>query len=242
MLTRDDGLEWAALFRAQGYRLVVPRVAKRTIVIPLDRPLEQLRKGLDQKWRNCLNSAERGNLIIRQGDDGTVFDLFLEVYREMLTRKRLGEPGDIRSFMAAQAALPNRFKLMVFVALEDGRPAAGVICSAIGDRGVFVFGATGSNGMKNRASYLLQWRAIEWLRERQCRLYDLHGVNAETNPGVYAFKKGLCGKNGSEVEMVGSFEASDGARMRLMMEAADRVNDSYKRLKAAFGRYRGFQG
>ena len=242
MLTRDDGVEWAALFRAQGYRLVVPRVAKRTIVIPLDRPLEQLRKGLDQKWRNCLNSAERGNLIIRQGDDGTVFDLFLEVYREMLTRKRLGEPGDIRSFMAAQAALPNRFKLMVFVALEDGRPAAGVICSAIGDRGVFVFGATGSNGMKNRASYLLQWRAIEWLRERQCRLYDLHGVNAETNPGVYAFKKGLCGKNGSEVEMVGSFEASDGARMRLMMEAADRVNDSYKRLKAAFGRYRGFQG
>lgn len=242
MLTRDDGLAWAALFREQGYRHVVPRMPKQTIVVPLDPPLEQLRKGLDQKWRNCLNSAERNNLTIRQGHEGPVFDLFLEVYREMLTRKRLGEPGDIRSFMAAQAALPDRFKLMVFVALEDGRPAAGVICSAIGDRGVFVFGATGTNGMKNKASYLLQWRVLEWLRQRQCRLYDLHGVNAETNPGVYAFKKGLCGKNGSEVEMLGSFEASDGGRMRLVMAAAERGHEAYKRLKASVGRYRGFQG
>ena len=242
MLTRQDGLEWPALFREQGYRHVVPRVPKRTIVVPLDRPLEQLRKGLDQKWRNCLNSAERNSLSIRQGDAPSLFEPFLEVYREMLTRKRLGEPGDIRGFMTAQAALPDRFKLKVFVALEDGTPSAGVICSAMGERGVYVFGATGSSGMKNKASYLLQWRAIEWLRERQCRVYDLHGANAETNPGVYAFKMGLSGKNGSEVEMLGHFEAWAGVRMGLLMQAAERANDSYKRLKAVYGRYRGFQG
>lgn len=242
LLTREDGVEWPASFCEAGYRHVVPRLRKRTVVIPLDRPLEQLRKGLDQKWRNCLNSAERNNLAIQEGEDTRHFDLFLEVYREMLDRKRLGEPGDIRSFMAAQVALPDRFRLKVFVALEGGRPSAGVICSAIGGRGLFVFGATGSAGMKSKASYLLQWRMIEWLRERQCGIYDLHGVNAETNPGVYAFKMGLCGKNGSEVDMLGHFEAWDGIRMRALMGVAERANDSLKRLKGAYTRYRGFQG
>ena len=242
MLTGADGAEWSALFREHGYRHVVPRVRKRTILVDLDRPLEQLRKGLDQKWRNCLNSAERNQLAIRQGGDGALFELFLEVYREMLTRKRLGEPGDIRSFMKAQASLPDRFKLMVFVALEEGKPSAGVMCSVMGDRGVFVFGATGSSGMRNKASYLLQWRVIEWLRERQCTIYDLHGSNAETNPGVHAFKMGLCGKNGGEVEMVGRFEAGDGIRARFLMTAAERANDASKRLKTIYRRYRGFQG
>jgi lipid II:glycine glycyltransferase (peptidoglycan interpeptide bridge formation enzyme) len=242
MLTRADGAEWSALFQEQGYRHVLSRVRKRTILIDLDRPLEQLRKGLDQKWRNCLNSAERNKLIVRQGDDGALFELFLEVYREMLARKDLGEPGDIRAFMKAQKNLPDRFKLMVFVALDEGKPAAGVICSAMGHRGVFVFGATGSSGMRNKASYLLQWRVVEWLRERQCRVYDLHGSNAETNPGVYAFKMGLCGKNGTEVEMLGHFDAGAGIRTRLLMRSADRGNDLYKRLKTIYGRYRGFQG
>ena len=66
-------------------------------------------------------------------------------------------------------------------------------------------------------------------------MYDLHGSNAETNPGVYAFKMGLCGKNGREVEMVGHFEAYDGARMRLLMKAADRANEVYKELKTRYG-------
>jgi len=242
MLTGADGAEWSTLFQEQGYRHVLPRVRKRTILVDLDRPLEQLRKGLDQKWRNCLNSAERNKLVVRQGDDGALFELFLEVYREMLTRKRLGEPGDIRGFMRAQKSLPDRFKLMVFVALDEGKPAAGVICSAMGHRGVFVFGATGSSGMRNKASYLLQWRVVEWLRERQCRVYDLHGSNAETNPGVYAFKMGLCGRNGGEVEMLGHFDAGAGIRTRLLMTSADRVNDFYKWLKTIYGRYRGFQG
>jgi lipid II:glycine glycyltransferase (peptidoglycan interpeptide bridge formation enzyme) len=242
MLTREDDMKYVEVFREHGYRHVAPRIRKHTIILDVNRPLEQLRKGFDQKWRNCLNGAERNNLEIRQGDEEPLFGLFLEVYREMLARKQLGEPGDIRSFMTAHTALPDRFKLRVFVALEAGKPAAGVICSAIGGRGVYVFGATGSRGMRNKASYLLQWRVLEWLRQRQCHAYDLHGANAEANPGVYAFKMGLCGKNGREVEMLGHFDAFDALQTRVLMAVADRANDSYKRLKAIYGRYRGFRG
>jgi len=242
LLTREDGMEWSSLFCEQGYRFVPPRVHKRTIVVELHPPVEQLRRGLDQKWRNCLNRAERNDLVIREGDDEALFELFLEVYREMLTRKRLGEPGDIRSFKAAQTALPNRFKLRAFVALEEGQPAAGAICSAIGERGVYVFGATGTRGMSNKASYLLQWRIVQWLKEQQCTVYDLHGSNADANPGVYSFKMGLCGRNGREVEMLGHFEAFDGVSMKIVMKVADGANNSYKTLKGFYERFQGFQG
>lgn len=243
LLTREDDPAWSAILEAEGYRHAVPARSKRTILIKgLDRPLDQLRRGLDQKWRNCLNNAERNNLEVRAGEDESLFELFLDVYREMLARKRLAEPGDIRGFRAAHTALPDRFKLKVFVALHDGKPSAGVICSAIGGMGVFAFGATSNNGMRNKASYLLQWRALEWLKEARCTAYDLHGSDAEANPGVYAFKMGLCGKNGREVEYLGNFEATGGIRSRLLLKAADHANDSYKRLRATYERYRGFRG
>lgn len=242
LLTGKDDAEWVSLFRQQGYRHVVPARGNRTIVIDLDRPLDQLRRGLDQKWRNRLNSAEKQDLVIRQGDDEPMFELFLDVYRQMLARKRLAEPGDIRGFRAAQSMLPDRFKLQVFVAMADGVPAAGVICSAVGGRGIFAFGATSAVGMKNRASYALQWRVIEWLKHNRCTLYDLHGSDAETNPGVYAFKIGLCGRNGGEETFIGHFEASDGLRTGLLLRAADRANAVYKRLRAARERVGGFRG
>ena len=82
---------------------------------------------------------------------------------------------------------------------------------------------------------------IQWLKEQECTVYDLHGTNAEGNPGVYAFKRGLCGKNGREVEMAGHFEAYEGVRMRVVMTAADRANESYKKLRSLYGRLRGFR-
>jgi lipid II:glycine glycyltransferase (peptidoglycan interpeptide bridge formation enzyme) len=241
-LTRDDGVDWLAQFRARGYRRVESHVEKRTMLVDLDRPLDDLRRGLDQKWRNGLNRAEKGNLEVREGQEPGMFELFSDLYRDMLARKRLSEAGDIASVRAAQAALPDRLQSRVFVALQDGQPSAATVCSAIGRRGVYLAGATGASGMSNKASYLLQWRMIQWLKERECRVYDLHGTNAEANPGVYAFKAGLCGKNGREVEMAGQFEAVLGVRARLVMRGADRANASFKRVKAVLARLRGRDG
>ncbi len=48
---------------------------------------------------------------------------------------------------------------------------------------------------------------MEWLKAEAVTRYDLHGVNAERNPGVYRFKSDLCGAaNGRHVRFVGRFE------------------------------------
>ena len=102
--------------------------------------------------------------------------------------------------------------------------------------------ATADTGMKNKASYLVQWRGVQWLKEMGCLEYDLHGSNAVTNPGVYAFKMGLCGKNGQEVEFAGNFEAHHDARSQMVVRMADLMSHEYKKLKTIYGKYRGFQG
>lgn len=242
LFTHDWRPECPSLFQTEAYSHVPLGEARRTMIIDLQHPLADLRKGLDQKWRNCLNRAEKNDLQISEGTDDAMFELFLRIYGEMVTRKRLVEPGNIRSFRSMQGMLPERYKTRVIVVLDKGEPSAGVIISAIGSTGILLFGATADRGMSNKASYLAHWRAVQWLKERHCAAYDLHGVNAQSNPGVYLFKRGLCGRNGKEVEVLGPFDAHHGLHNRLALAAADFANQRYKRLKSLYGKYRGFQG
>ena len=218
------------------------RDPERTIILDLSRSLSELRQGLEKKWRNCLSSAERHGLDVHEGCDDTLFDQFLGPYREMLARKQIAEPGDIRRFRAIQAALPESLKMRVFLVSDRGIPVAGAICSAIGRQGVFLFGATSDQGMQNKASYLAQWRVIEWLKLKGCAEYDLHGANAKSNPGVFAFKKGLCGRNGREVDSAGYFDAYNGLPGRVLLTLADLGDRGHKAVRRYYRRQRGFRG
>ena len=57
--------------------------------------------------------------------------------------------------------------------------------------------------MKNKASYLLQWEMIKWLKQKGCQRYDLGGINLDDNPGVYHFKSGITDQ---EVLGMGTYE------------------------------------
>jgi hypothetical protein len=221
MLTDADDRAFVSMLEQEGFSPVTSESRQRTMLVDLTPPLDQLRKGLDQKWRNCLNSGERSGLKIVEGDDDRLIEQFRVPFEEMVSRKGLSEPGDIRSFQAIQRELPEHQKMRVFLAFSEGEVHAGAIASLLGERGIYHFGATGSKGMKSKASYVLQWRIINWLKERNCCMYDLHGVNPTKNPGGYHFKSGLCGRNGKEVAFVGSFDACHGARARITAAAAN---------------------
>ena len=239
----DGDAAWREVLEAECYYASPHLAAGKTILVDLAPSLDDLRKGLDKKWRNCLKSSESNGLSLDEGSDDAMFEVFLTMYREMLHRKNLAEPGDIRRFHAMQSILPSRHRMRVFVARdEQGTPCAGAICSAIGSRGIFLFGATADQGMKNKASYLVQWRIVQWLKQQGCSEYDLHGSNAEANPGVYAFKMGLCGKNGREVAALGSYEAYENSTDRVLLQSIDCANAALKKLKSFYEKRRGFRG
>jgi lipid II:glycine glycyltransferase (peptidoglycan interpeptide bridge formation enzyme) len=242
MMTDHDDPALVTALKDEGFREVSFAPRQRTMLIDLSVPLDQLRKGLGSRWRNYLNNGEREELEIVEGVDDALIDQFVVPFRQMVSRKGLSQPGDIQSFRALQRDLPTRHKMRVFLARSKGTLCAGAIASHIGERGIYHFGALGNSGMHTKASYVLQWRIIEWLKRRGCAVYDLHGVSRLDNPGGYQFKSGLCGKNGKEVEFVGTFDAVASGRATLTSKAAILVQERRKiilRMKRAVRSARG---
>ena len=179
---------------AAGFARRPGEVGQRTLLMPIDVPPEALRARMDQKWRNGLNRAERHGLQLEEGDDETLFARFSTIHREMRKRKGFRAMSDPDALRALQPRLPERHRMRVFLASSQGETAAGVVCSQIGDFGLYLHGATSDCGMRTQASYLLQWCTLQWLQQRGARCYNLHGIDPEANPGTYHFKAGLAGR------------------------------------------------
>jgi lipid II:glycine glycyltransferase (peptidoglycan interpeptide bridge formation enzyme) len=170
-----------------------PGDSYRTILLDLSMPLEELRKKLDGKWRNQLNRAEKNGLTIIEGSGEAEFTTMIALFNEMWQRKQFAVASDINEFRRVQQSLPDRQKMRVFICLKDGVPMSGLLGTGMGDCGIYLFGGTSDEGMKQKGSYLLQWRMIQWLKESGVRFYNLGGINPITNPGVYHFKQGMNG-------------------------------------------------
>lgn len=213
--------ELAPILESEGYELLRDEPVQRTLLLPLDEPLDALRRNLEQKWRNCLNRAERNELTLRSGSDGALFDEFVGLYRQMHQRKGFHETSDVNEFRRIQDALTDTERLRVGIVYANHQPVAGIVCSAMGDTGIYLYGATGDVGMGTNASYLLQWDALTWLKSRGCRWYNLHGINPQTNPGTYRFKVGLAGKTGIDDHYLGTYQVSAGPLSRTALQGAN---------------------
>jgi lipid II:glycine glycyltransferase (peptidoglycan interpeptide bridge formation enzyme) len=219
--------------QSSGYAERIHDRPQRTLLMPLDGTLQELRSRLDQKWRNCLNRAEKNDLVVEQGDGDDLFERFVRMHQEMRERKGFEAMSDPNEFRAIQRDLPARHKMQVILASRWGTLAAGIVCSRIGDFGLFLHGATSDAGLGSNASYLLQWRALGWLRSQGAITYNLHGINPTTNPGTYRFKAGLGGRAARDVHYLGTFESSSGARAQTLMGLADTVRRAYRRGRTA---------
>lgn len=229
---RDDSahLVFESACERTGFKLNARTAPYRTIHVDLKGSEEELRRRLDQKWRNQLNAAERKGLTVVGGTDDELFDRFTGIYREMMARKQFETTVDIEEFRSIQHLLPGPLKMQVLLCEKGGQLLAGLVGSALGDAGLYLLGATGTEGMKAKGSYLLQWRMMQLLRERGCRCYDLGGINPERNPGVYHFKRGIsghevCQLNRMEMsnDWVSSMVASWGERLHGMLRPLNRL-------------------
>ena len=203
---------------------------QQTLLLSLEPPLAELRKGFNQKWRNCLNHAERNSLVITQGTGDGLFADFLPLYRHLIARKGFKEPNDINQFKAIQQRLPVPLKMGIFLCAENGSLTGGAICSAVGDTGLYLFGATNDGGLKNKGAYLLQWHALQWLKNQGCKFYNLNGINPVANPGSYHFKAGIAGKAGQELRYLGRFDCYGGVPQRTIVHLGLRSLPLLKRL------------
>jgi len=203
----DDSSElYFQILKQEGYTPTPKESPQRTLILDIRPPMEQIRKNFKQKWRNCLNRAERNQLELTEGTDDSLFGEFIAIYRELLQRKKFEEPNDINEFRRIQQDLPSHSKMGIFLCRSNGSSSAGAIFTAVGETGLYLFGATNDRGMKDKGSYLLQWKAVQWMKDNGCRFYNLNGINPSVNPGSYHFKAGVSGKTGKDVGYLGRFD------------------------------------
>jgi lipid II:glycine glycyltransferase (peptidoglycan interpeptide bridge formation enzyme) len=204
-------------------------------MVDLTRPIDELRRALNPKWRNKLSGAEKLGLEVIEGDTDDLYRSFMVLQREMLARKDYQTAVNYEEFSRVQSDLPKSLKMRIFLCRHESEVVSSAICSAMGNTGIYLLGATGDKGLKVKGSYLLQWRIMQWLQTHNFRWYDLGGINPEKNPGVYSFKAGLPGK---EVYHMGLFESSDGMSSSLVVKLAEMLKQGRGAVRSALSRTR----
>ena len=164
----------------------------QTLWLKLDRPLLELRAGLNPKWRGHLNKAERQNLSIIRDDEGRLLNWFIEGYiRDRAARKYDGPSP--RTLQALARAFLLRKSAFIGRASLDGEPLAGVLIMCHGKSATYQAGWTTQAGRECCAHHLLLWEALRRLKEREIDDFDLGGINETQSKGVKTFKEGLGG-------------------------------------------------
>ena len=158
----DDGTEsFKGVLEEEGY---VPRPLenpKRTILMDLRPSLDELHQGLHHKWRYHLGKARKHALELVEGHEDSLFEDFEHIYDEMVDRKKFVSFTDIRQFRMIQRGLMPGEKMWVVLCRVNGEVCSGGICSALGDTGIYLFGATSNRGLKTYGLYLVHWGMLE---------------------------------------------------------------------------------
>jgi lipid II:glycine glycyltransferase (peptidoglycan interpeptide bridge formation enzyme) len=230
-LFEDDLPCYSTTLQEEGFSILRGVSDKRTILMDLSPSLDSLREGMLPHWKRELKVAERKQLQVIEGDQDDLFAAFIEIYKEMVSRKQFVEPNDINHFRLIQAKLPTELKMRIMLCKQDDDISSGLICSAIGNKAVYLFGATSNAGMKSRGSYLLHWKLLETLKQQGISVYDLNGINPARNPGTYKFKSDLAGSNGREVLFMGRFEAHPGNLEEFCVKSAESARTIFRNVR-----------
>jgi len=222
---------FAEILAEEGFSATGEKTRWRTILMDLTPPLEVLRQGMKSHWKRELKLAERNNLEVVAGSSDELFGAFIDIYKEMVSRKKFAEGNDINQFRLMQARLPENLKMKIMLCKSEKGTCAGLVYSAIGKTVLYLFGATSNVGMKSNGSYLLQWKLIEDVKKDGCTVYDLNGVNPTRNPGTYKFKDDLAGQHGRDVHFLGLFDSHASDLSYSCVRFGDSARTAYRTLK-----------
>jgi hypothetical protein len=231
LVFEEDSLPFNAYLAEEGFSPVGTAARGRTILMDLSPSLIEIREGMAAHWKRELKVAEKNNLELMEGSNEELFEQFIDMYREMVSRKKFVEPNDINQFRQIQMRLPEESKMKILLCKSSAGMSAGSIYSVGGNSAIYLFGATSNNGMKSRGSYFLQWKIVEALKKDGVAVYNLNGINPEKNPGTYKFKNDLAGKHGRDVSYVGRYDAHAGQVRQLCIEGIDSARLTLRKLR-----------
>jgi peptidoglycan pentaglycine glycine transferase (the first glycine) len=176
----------------------------RTILISLQGDEEQWLERMKPKTRYNIRLAERKDIRITASTD-------VQAFHNMMLVTGTRDGFGVHSLDYVQRAydlFAHTGDAVLLTAEYEGRPLAGLMAFARGDRAWYFYGASTDEERNRMPAYLLQWEAMRWAGSRGCSWYDLWGVpdmeeeeleanftqRADGLWGVYRFKRGFGGE------------------------------------------------
>ena len=182
---------------------------RRTVWVNLDVDDEvDILAAMKQKTRYNIGLSKRKGVTVRIGavEDAEMFYTLMLATSERDTFN-IQTPDYFRDFLK-MFCIGDNAPARLFVAEFNNEPLAAVIATGVGERAIYLYGASGNARRELMPTYLLQWEAMLWARKRGCKTYDLWGVPDEDEAtleanfekrndglwGVYRFKRGFGGQ------------------------------------------------
>lgn len=176
----------------------------RTLVVDLSSTDDQILARMKQKTRYNIRLALRKGVVIHQTRDINTFYKLMQVTSE---RDSFGVHSK-NYYQGALEYFEPHGQCALLCAEFDGRPLAALMVFARGKRAWYFYGASSNEYRHLMPTYLLQWEAIRWAKDKGCDEYDLWGVPDESAEilesqflersddlwSVYRFKRGFGGK------------------------------------------------
>ncbi len=169
---------------------------RNTIIIPLDKPEEEILMDMKQKTRYNIRLSERKGVKVRVGNKSDFEELF-----RLYAVTALRDNFVIRSKRYYLSLWERFFEAGLcepIIAELDEEILAAVIIYFYSGKAYYVYGMSSEKNRNLMATYLLQWKAIQIAKDKKCKMYDFWGAPDVLNEndrmwGVYKFKLGFGG-------------------------------------------------
>ena len=222
--------EWNAsretIFLKTGFTFSKSIKPYRTILLDLTQSMQDLRKQLDQKWRNNLKRAEKEEGFVESETSVSFLEHFEEIFKPVIEKKKFKVDLSPSLYRKVQYKLNSNDKLRVLLYRFNGEYIAGLVSSFLGHTAVNLFRANNEVALNLRAAYRLQWEVVGAAKKTGLKWYDLGGIDPEDNPGVYRFKKGM---GGTDTTAPGPFEYYPNGLGRVLVSAAEKGYRAFQR-------------
>ena len=153
---------------------------RRTLLMDLGPSLDELQRGLHQKWRYHLNKSRKQPLEIIEGEEDHLFAAFRKIFGEMVDRAQLVNFTDRTSAGRPRPPCRPGKKSACSCARSRVRSAPGASARRSATRASTCSGPPSNRGIKTHAPPTGRTGGcLEWVREQGCRWYDLNGINPE---------------------------------------------------------------
>lgn len=184
---------------------------ERTVKVPLLED-DAILKQMHSKTRYSVRLAMRRGVEIgrREPDDRAAIDQYYALLQDTAGRNEFAIHS--QQYYADFLDVFGEDAFFMFASWE-GHLASVIIAAAFGEEAVYMYGASSTEHRGHGASFLLQFEAMKWGRERGCQRYDLWGIPAHDPEsladedrtslagtkgddwrGIYRFKTGFGGE------------------------------------------------